>query len=358
MADAILYSSMDVGGPGTVLQGNDRTNGVQGFYNLLVPCLVTGYGSGDSAKPGQGWTLVHADLPTGFTLKAPDGVFYVFCKGPNQTYNYSSAVTVWMAERLTAPFSYPPVGDNVRSGDHSPTYSSNSYRHWACCAYYGYQIHAWYVFARGSQVQIHLHRSNTTNSNAGDLNSGSGDSPLTENGTWGSSLLLGAIPYKDPSVPSSGPQNAMIMGGSSKAFLATWNPSSETYGNCLYRGFTRLRNPVSGVIEKSSLPYAYGLPSKYSNDSTYKAGMDSYPTDLMLQRVDFWEDGLGSLGYIPGMFYMPRNSHRRAGAIFPIIDKATTYSETLVPYTIDGEPFYFIPVQWGTIVMSCLEKYW
>jgi len=358
MADAILYSSMDVGGPGTVLQANNTTNGVQGFYNLLVPCLVTGYGSGASAKPGQGWTLVHADLPTGFTLQAPDGVFYVFCKGPNQTYAYSSAVTVWMAETLATPFSYPPVGDNVRSGDHSPSYSTNDRRHWVCCSYYGYQIHAWYIFARGSQVQIHLHRANNFSSTA-DMLSTTGDSPASESGSYGFSLVLGGIPYKDPSIPPSGPQNAMILGGySSKSQLATWNPSSETYGNCLYRGLTRLRNPVSGVVEKSSLPLGYGYPGKYGRNTDYKRSIEIYPTDLMLQRVDYWEDGLGSLGYIPGMFYAPWLSHVRAGEIFPLLGKSATYSETLVPVTIGGEPFYVIPVQWGTLIMSCLEKYW
>lgn len=359
MADAVLYSSMDVGGPGSILQPNDRTNGVQGFYNLLVPCLVTGYGSGASAKPGQGWTLVHADLPTGFTLKAPDGVFYVFCKGPSQTYAYTSAVIVWMAEKLAAPYTYPPVGDNVRSGDHSVSYSTSNYRHWVCCCYYGFQIHAWYLVARGPQVQIHVTRGNSNNSTVGDISSGSGDSPLVENGIWGFSLLLGGIPYKDPLIPSDGPQNAMILGGySSKAQQATWNPSSETFGNCFYRGLTRVRNPISGVIEKSSLPFANGLPSKHSADGTYKAPMDVYPADIMLQRVDFWEDGQGAIGYIPGLFYMPRNSHRRFGEVAPLLGKASSYAETLIPYTIAGEPFYFIPVQWGTIVLSLLEKYW
>jgi len=359
MADAILYSSMDVGGPGSVLQPNSNTNGVQGFYNLLVPCLVTGYGSGAFAKPGQGWTLVHADLPTGFTLMAPDGVFYVFCKGLSQTYNQASGATVWMAEKLAAPYTYPPVGDNVRSGDHSASYSTSSYRHWVCCCYVGYQIHAWYLIARGAQVQIHLTRSNTTNSTAGDINSSSGDQPYTENGGWGFSLLLGGIPYKDPLIPSSGPQNSMILGGvTSKSMLATWNPSSETYGNCLYRGLTRLRSPITGVIEKAPLPYAYGLPSKHSLASTVKASMDLYPMDIMLQRVDFFEDGQGFLGYIAVVFYMPRNSHCRFGEIAPLMGKAPSYAETLIPYTIDEEPFYFIPIQWGTIVVSLLEKYW
>lgn len=282
MADAILYSHLDPGAPALDMgMNNSSTNGVVGFYNFLVPCLVTGYGTGENAKSGQGWTVVHAALPEGFKLQAPDGVYYIFCQGESQTYAYGPSITVWMAEVLTDLEAYPPVGTNVRSGNHSDV-SSSSDRHWISPRpYYGssnYAPESWVVVARGGQVFISV----TTVSAA--MNSATGVSPEgSSDSYYGNNIWLGNTVFTDSNIPKSGPQNACILGGDFVS--ATYNPSSQSYASSsLYGAYTRLRSPFSGVVESGELNDFSGLVSRMSGKTRYKNEVALYPPDLTLER--------------------------------------------------------------------------
>lgn len=354
MTDATLYTSMDPGAPPRDLQPNTNTNAVQFWHTLLVPCLVTGYGVAPNRKEGQGWELVHADLPRGFTLKAPDGVFYVWCVGTSQTNKGSGLCTMWMAESLTAPFSYPPVGDNVRSGSHSPNFAPNANRSWITGAESSYSLIAWYVLAKGSKVVVHLPAVDDLMSTAGISSSGT-------NVRNGGTVFFGNIIPRDPLLPLNGPQNSCIIGGLAWK-PATYNSSNDpahSYLNTNMPGDNmRLRDWRSGAVETGLMPSFNARPNKYVPDERIKGPMDVFPPDLIVERADVFEDGLGSVGYLPGAMYMRRYGTVHFPKFMVAIGRSGVLQDSLVPVMVEGEPFYVFPSAFGTAAFSLLEKYW
>lgn len=363
MTDATLYTSMDPGAPPRDLQPNANTNAVQFWHTLLVPCLVTGYGVAPNRKEGQGWELVHADLPRGFTLKAPDGVFYVWCEGLSQTNKGSAMCTMWMAESLTAPFSYPPVGDNVRSGSHSPNFAPSSNRSWISGADSGYAPIAWYVLAKGSKVVVHLAVKDGLMSTSGGSSSagGTGADYIYGSKGGGGTVFFGNIIPRDPLLPLSGPQNSCVIGCLGWT-AATYNPSSNTtfsYLNTYMPGDNmRLRDWRSGAVETGLMPSFNARPNKYVPDERIKGPMDVYPPDLIVERADVFEEGLGSVGYLPGAMYMRRYGTVHFPKFMVALGRSGVLQDSLVPVMVEGEPFYVFPSAFGTAAFSLLEKYW
>lgn len=354
MADAILYSYLDQGAPDLQLGGNiSSVGGVQCLYNLLVPVLVTGYGAGATAKPGQGWTLVHADLPLGFKLQAPDGVYYIFCRGPSQTHAFAPSFQMWMAESLTDLAAYPPTGANVRSGNHS-SYSSAPHRHWGSVRpYFGNPVYGWYVVARGSQVFINIHMNVPHNSSSSD------NPNITTGSSMAAMMFLGNPVLKDPTIPKNGPQASLILGGANNtAYLNTWNPTSEQSGTYLYGGCTRLRNFITGAVEVGAINTVLaGIDTGYiAQTGGGRYGISTYPPDLTLERHPIWEDG--HIGYVPGLFRNWYYSFRRPDLVLTALGRANSVSEFVIPFDIDGEPFYLLPTGIGCAFVSLLEKYW
>lgn len=357
MADAIIYSGLDEGGPGQRLGVTSSSiNGVVGLYNLLVACLVTGYGVGGAAKTGQGWEIAHADLPTGFTLLAPDGVYYTFCRGPGQTYNYAPACQVYMSEGVSDLTTYPPGGSNVRSGDYILG-SGETKRMWInAIPHYSYnQGGEWFLFARGSQVLFIY-------SGSGGFAAATGQGPSSESGghNYGSMFYLGNVVLKGEGKPKSGPQNSCVLAGypnqSSSYTDNNWNPSSEVLATSLGGGCMSLRNFVTGAVEAGRISRFYGRCNMLSGKNASKTDFPVYPPDLSLTRVPFWEGGM--LGYMPGQFYDVYYSHMRADYVLNIFGRATSSSEFLMPLEVGGEPFYMVPTAFGCLFISTLEKYW
>lgn len=356
MADAILYSSMDPDGPGPRLGVVDSSvNGVVGMYNLLMACLVNGYGAGVNAKPGQGWELAYAELPNGFTLKAPDGVYYCFCRGAAQTYSYATSFQVYMAEGVSDVTTLPPTGANVRSGDWYAG-SGELARLWCCPVYYygGNANTTWFLIAKGSMVLF---------SCVGALiESSTGDSPSSSHMSpdVGGMIYFGNAVLKGENRPSSGPQNSLMLSGypnqDPNYSRGNWNPSSEVSFSFLGGGCMCLRDFVSGAVLVGRVPRFYGRPNMLSGKTSYKHSLVSYPPDLMLERVPLWHEGC--IGYMPGQFYSTYYSHIRLSEAFPLFGKSASYSECLTPIEVAGEPYYVIPTGYGCIFVSLLEKYW
>lgn len=355
MADAILYSSLDVDGPGPRLGMVDTSvNGVVGMYNLLMACLVNGYGVGENAKPGQGWELAYAELPNGFTLKAPDNVYYTFCRGAAQTHDYSPPFQVYMGEGLSDITRLPPQGANVRSGDWS-TGSGETVRLWmSSIGYYtGNASTVWFLIARGSQVLFSCIEES--------ISSTYGISPSSEanNARHGSVFFLGNAVLKGANRPVSGPQNSLVLGGFSNQARDSgedWNPSSQYAGSSLGGGCMSLRELISGAVLLGRVPRFYGRPNLLSDKISFKNRLDPYPPDLMLERVPLWQGGC--IGYMPGQFYSTYYSHALLSDLFPMFGKSAGYSECLNPIEVVGEPYYVIPTAYGCIFVSLLEKYW
>src|SRR5690606_20923481 len=332
MADAILYSSMDTEGPGPRLGMIDSAvNGVVGMYNLLMACLVNGYGTGTNAKPGHGWELAYAQLPNGFTLKSPDGVYYCFCRGSAQTWSYATPLQVYMAEGVSDISTFPPQGANVRSGDWTSG-SGEVRRQWISPnAMHSYNQHStWFLIARGAQVLFSWVNV--------DINSTSGYSPSAGHTSYpgGGMFYFGNAVLKGDNRPSSGPQNSIVLGGLSNqdANYArdNWNPSSEVSSSFLGGGCMTLRDLISGAVLAGRVPTFYGRPNVMSGKTTNKTRLDSYPPDLMLERVPLWLDG--AIGYMPGQFYSTYYSHALLSEVFPLFGKSPTYGECLSPIEV------------------------
>lgn len=105
-----FYSWDDDGSPGRALTGNLQNR----LKQILVPCLVTGYGS----KPGAGWTLEH-EHANGFTLSNGDAyVNFVSNLPANAPYlaMNAQAIHIYCAESLTDTSQAIIDGANLCSG--------------------------------------------------------------------------------------------------------------------------------------------------------------------------------------------------------------------------------------------------
>ncbi|MER0040609.1 hypothetical protein [Pseudomonas sp. MGal98] len=330
------------------------TPGVVGWYNLLYPCLVTGYGSGATAKPGQGWTLIHANLPLHFTLKSPDGVFYSFGKGPGAVnYPYAAKTQLFLSEMVSDATVFPPVGTNVRSYLHSVDYSSNSARQWVVpISTYTNGVHNWFIIARGSQVHVVTN----CNTNESDGMAGYGDVPNASTGYYGSNYFFGNFLFPDPEIPKSGPANHMALGGSFEGNMTDF--SSESNGGYILQYGTRLRNPFTGAVETAGMPtiQAYcSLPTGYQGS---KLGVPAYAPDLQLCPHHVYDSALGYIAKLPGILRDEFYSHRSAREMSRALGKGGTLAESLIPFDYNGDPVYLIPCQWGSAFFCLKEKYW
>src|SRR5690606_29233866 len=157
---------------------------------------VAGYGD----KPDQGWELVDNAGDAGFTLLSPDGVYVCFSSWGSQ---YS--VEVYLAESLSPPYQYPPVGINVRSQDWSADYTSSvTLRHRVGMGIGGTGSGAtswWCVVARGSQVLFFFARNALSASTV---------TSFYRDGAY----FLGNLKLRDDTAPGSGVQNFVFLGGS------------------------------------------------------------------------------------------------------------------------------------------------
>ncbi|OLU23081.1 hypothetical protein BVH03_22895 [Pseudomonas sp. PA15(2017)] len=332
---------------------DSSVNGVVGWYNLLYPCLVTGYGSGANAKPGQGWTLVYANLPNHFTLKSPDGVFYSFGKGPGVTYAYAPKTQLFLSEMVTDATVFPPSGTNVRSYAHSVDYSASSARQWVVpAAYYGSVMASWFVLARGSQVHI------ITNANLDDSTgmAGYGDNPGATQGYYGSNYFFGNFLFSNPEIPKSGPGNHMALGGSYENDMN--NFSSESNGGYILQYGTRLRNPFTGAVETAGMPTIQAQCNLNTGYNGSKLAVPPYAPDMQLCPHQVYDPALGYIARLPGLLRDEYYSHRQAREVSRALGKGGTLAECLIPFEYNGDQVYMIPTQWGTSFTCLKEKYW
>src|SRR5690554_5428610 len=228
MADAVRYCSTDIDGPGLPPAGSQASR----LFAILHACLVTGYGD----KPGQGWELVHNGGDDGFTLLSPDGVYVCF-----SSWGGTYSVDLYLAESLAPPFQYPPVGINVRSQDWSADYTSSvTLRHRVSmgrAGTAGYSSVWWCVVARESQVLFFFAKEALTASTA-------------SGGHRDGAFFIGNLRLRDIGAPISGVQNFVLLGGNNNT---AGNSSSSSAVDPFGGAHTRLRDPVSGVVETATL---------------------------------------------------------------------------------------------------------
>lgn len=111
MSTPRFYSWDDDGSPGRALSGNLQNR----LKQILVPCLVTGYGS----KPGAGWTIGH-EHPNGFSLINADGNVVNFVSDLPAQAPYPAisnrSIHIYAAESLTDTSNAIIDGANLCSG--------------------------------------------------------------------------------------------------------------------------------------------------------------------------------------------------------------------------------------------------
>src|SRR5690554_114320 len=111
MSTPRFYSWDDDGSPGRALSGNLQNR----LKQILVPCLVTGYGS----KPGAGWTIGH-EHANGFSLINADGNVVNFvsdlpAQAPYPAMN-AQVIHIYAAESITDVSGAIIDGANLCSG--------------------------------------------------------------------------------------------------------------------------------------------------------------------------------------------------------------------------------------------------
>lgn len=104
MSTPQFYSWDDDGSPGRTLTGNLQNK----LKQILVACLVTGYGS----KAGAGWTLEH-EHANGFTLSSGDNYINIVSNLPGM---HSAVTHIYVAESLTDTSAAIIKGANLCSG--------------------------------------------------------------------------------------------------------------------------------------------------------------------------------------------------------------------------------------------------
>lgn len=111
MSTPKFYSWDDDGSPARALSGNLQNR----LKQILVPCLVTGYGS----KPGAGWTIGH-EHANGFSLINADGNVVNFVSDLPAQAPYPAmhtyAIHIYAAESLTDTSNAVIDGANLCSG--------------------------------------------------------------------------------------------------------------------------------------------------------------------------------------------------------------------------------------------------
>ncbi|PKF72666.1 hypothetical protein CW360_02830 [Pseudomonas fluvialis] len=210
-----VYSSLDTGAPALPSTSN------QTFYDnlrlVLLSCLVTGYGSQQSA----GWELVH-DVPGGFSLSNGEGIINFVQSGV-------STAAIYLLESVSDASAALLVGANRRSGPWVDG-SAVSERQF----YYGetfrttYANKAWLVVADAKTVTVTMY--------ALDLN-------LDANTGGAYALHFGRF------YPAFGGSGFCALGGDTS--LSGWPHMARP--NITAPG-TVLRNPFTGVIDQGPAP--------------------------------------------------------------------------------------------------------
>lgn len=214
-----FYSWDDTGSPGRNLTGNLQSM----LKQILVPCLVTGYG----AKPGAGWTLEH-EHANGFALSNGSGFINIVsslaASSPYPAMN-ASAVHIYVAETMTGADGPFIVGANVCSGEYRVGGVDVS----------PYRRHLLSLYAIGSQLSTL--RWTVVADDKTAVISVCGSSGAV-NQFYQSTLYFGDID-NDMGVSS----RFVALGGD----YTSYNGSSGAYTLC--GGFTAPRNQATGVAE-------------------------------------------------------------------------------------------------------------
>lgn len=258
MSTPKFYSWDDDGSPARALSGNLQNR----LKQILVPCLVTGYGS----KPGAGWTIEH-EHANGFTLS--NGQNYI-----NFVSNLSGmsthSVHIYVAESLADTSGAVIQGANLCSADYRGGVGPrrhNFYVYWPLVGRIG--ALQWSVVADDKTVILSC---GTTETNA----------------TSQCTIFFG------DAINDLGIGNKFIaLGGENADYGSPGSNGNNTYTLC--RGFTSPRNQATGLAEYN--PVEASPFSEFYNTFRSSANSAEMPANINFQqpRVKAGSDFVGRL---------------------------------------------------------------
>lgn len=330
MSTPHFYCWDDAGSPGRALSGNLQNR----LKQILVPCLVTGYGN----KPGAGWTIGH-EHPNGFSLINADGNVVNFVSNLAAKSPYPSmgprVIHVYAAESLTDSSEAVISGANLCSGPFragSPEASG----------YPRHTIHAsrgldgndaslvWTVIADDRTVCI---------SSSTSYSESSGNAEGQFNLYFGSTLINGGF------------KNTFVaLGGMDQAF------SGDSYsGSSFSGGNTSLRNLKTGLAEYSQAfcqPYAANTAYNYTNV------IGGVPPSLRLQPPSLWSGG-GFVGVVRGCVFDPALAvYGRVGYLKALGFTGTSYADRNKIVTIGDYQYAYLVGSYGGFIMTNDPDFW
>lgn len=277
MSTPRFYSWDDDGSPGRALSGNLQNR----LKQILVPCLVTGYGS----KPGAGWTIGH-EHANGFSLINADGNVVNFVsnlpeKAPYPAMN-DGAIHIYTAESLTDTSGAIIDGANLCSGSFRKGFPEPS----------GYARHL-LGYANYPTIQElgSLQWTIVSDDKTFVLNCSSGDS--SNNGSWqvyyhSFTVYVGKV---DLDAPVSG--NFIALGGD----ISGYSTAASMYAYC--RGYSAPVDLSSGLAQTVSVgtePYS----ASYQLNPTVNATLAPAKINFQQPRLSY---GLSFVGRLRGVVY-------------------------------------------------------
>lgn len=290
MTEPSFYSWDDDGSPGRALSGNNQDR----LKQILIPCLVTGYGS----KPGAGWTIGH-EHTNGFSLINADGNVVNFvsnlpAQAPYPAMN-ANAIHIYAAESLTDTSGAIIDGANLCSGTFRKGLPelANYPRH--NLGYAGYALAAQVISLQWTLIAD----DKTFILNCSTLAS-------TTNGNYSFTIYAGAA-VLDNEVTG----NFIVLAGD----IVAYNGSPANYA--FSRGYSSPINLSTGLAENAvvgSEPYANSFSSNPTGQSTKPLARLNLQQPRLFSSSDFvgclrgvvyddvlrlfgWEEHLKVLGF-------------------------------------------------------------
>lgn len=327
-----FYTWDDDGSPGRALTGNLQNR----LKQILVPCLVTGYGD----KPGAGWTLEH-EHANGFTLSNGDA-YVNFVSNLTEQAPYpamqSSVIHIYAAESLIDTSGAIVDGGGLCSGTYRKGEPElNNYPRHAL----GATNHAFDV--RLSTLQWSLVADDKTFI----LSVSSGDSDIyrisAHRGSF--SLSCGAA-LLDSEITG----NFLVLGGD----IVNYNSSSQTK-HAFCRGYTSPRDLFSGL----SVLSVVGAEPYMSTDNIDPSKVVAAPARINLQQPRLVSDDL-FVGRLRGVVYddILRSNYSWSTALKSLGFSGTDFTDRGKIVSIDGHNYAFARSYSGNSFLTDNPDFW
>lgn len=282
---ARFYTKADAGAPALYYAANNTVD-VRIFGNfkeILKACLVNGYGSGASAKPAAGWTLIHEE-DRSLTLRNASGRYVTITSlavfvGTSTNIN-DRHFRVYLHNTFTGMTGGVPQGEGVVTG----TSPNGALPHTASFYYFGYYTNTSHWTVLADENSFYLCGFGGTGSSATSSNITNGGMDLN----------------RDPNTLYVGDDNQgnfIAVGGALWAGASNAMPSSAFD----HAAITTLHNPHTGLlIDTGGAPTYTQVVGLYQRSN--RQDQTPYPRDQFSLNPIEWVCGNKVAGALRGGF--------------------------------------------------------